>query len=85
MEQHRNAGGDGAEHFVEIGIRAAGNIDHQIARITRRLRQNVQDGGLAEAARAVQDGVQALFLDRANELGQDFGAAGETLPVSDGL
>ncbi len=77
VEQQRNVLGDGAEGLVEVGGRAAGQVDDDVAGGARGRGQHVQQGRLADAPLAVDHQMQALVLDGADGRFQHAQAAGE--------
>ncbi len=83
--EQRNVAGHGAEGLVEARAGAAGDIGNQIARLTGRLGQDVQNRRLADAALPIDHGVETLVLDRSDEGRHHFRTTGEHPPVRDGL
>ena len=67
MEQQRYFRRDSPEQLIEIGAGPAGRIDHDVASITRGLSQNVDEAGLADTPFTVEDYVNPLVFQTADQ------------------
>src|SRR3546814_16033812 len=73
------------KHTVKIAVSVTTLIEHQITRIPRSARQDVEKRSFADASITVNDSVQPLVLQSGHQHAQRLHSAGEALPLHDRL
>src|SRR3546814_12897294 len=73
------------KHTVEIAVSVTTLIEHQITRIPRSARQDVEKRSFADASITVNDSVQPLVLQSGNQHAHRLHSPGEALTLHDRL